>query len=87
MKFCRYLIELRKKNPDRKLVLFFDQLYVHTCPRVLAKMEELDIKFIKNAAYSPQFNGIEFIFSKVKRAYRETRLHEIVNQCQTQIRT
>ena len=35
------------------MVLFFDQLYVHTCPRVLEKMRELEIEYVKNAAYSP----------------------------------
>ena len=69
------------------MALFFDQLYVHTCPRVLAKMEELGFKYVKNAAYSPQYNQIELVFSKVKRYYRQARINGIINDNQTQIRT
>jgi transposase len=42
-------------------------------------MVELDIKPIFNVGYSPEFNPIERIFSKVKRRFNAKRLSELVN--------
>jgi transposase len=86
-KFCRWLGELRKKHPDRKMVLFFDQLSVHTTLASRNRMAELGFEWVRNASYSPQLNPIEYAFSKVKRYYRAERLREVLNEDQTNVRT
>ena len=35
-----------------------------------AKLEELGVESVFNIPYSPQFNGIEYIFSDIKRRFR-----------------
>ena len=43
-------------------------------------MAELDIKPIFNVGYSPEFNPIERVFSKVKRRFNAKRLADLVNK-------
>ena len=43
-------------------------------------MVELDIKPIFNVGYSPEFNPIERVFSKVKRRFNAKRLSDLVNR-------
>ena len=43
-------------------------------------MAKLDIRPIYNVAYSPEFNPIEAVFSKVKRQFIFHRLHNIVTK-------
>ena len=64
--FANFLKELKKKYPDDMVCLFFDQLRVHTSHHVKDTMTELGFRFQLNAAYFPDGNGIEYIFSKVK---------------------
>ena len=43
-------------------------------------MVELDIKPIFNVGYSPEFNPIERVFSKVKRRFNAKRLSNLANR-------
>ena len=42
-------------------------------------MEELKLVPVFNVAYFPDGNGIEMIFSKVKREFKKAKLAKIVN--------
>ena len=43
-------------------------------------MSKLDIRPIYNVGYSPEFNPIEAVFSKVKRQFSCQRLHNLVTK-------
>ena len=57
-RFIEYLVELREKNGDDKLLVFADNLNVHTCDKSTKKMKELGIKYCWNLPYSPEYNPI-----------------------------
>ena len=40
----------------------------------------MNIKPVWNVGYSPQFNGCEAVFSKVKYQYAKNRLNALVNK-------
>ena len=65
-KFKEYLTKLREVNGDTKICLFMDNLTTHTSPKTRETMRKLHIKPIFNLSYSPDLNGIESTFSKVK---------------------
>ena len=65
-KFKEYLTKLREVNGDSKICLFMDNLTTHTSNRTKDNMRELGIRYIWNIAYSPDYNPIESVFSKVK---------------------
>ena len=72
-KFCAYMQELRDMYPLEALTLFLDNLAVHRSQVVQEKAVELDIEFIFNVPYSPDFNPIEMVFSKLKRKFKYLR--------------
>ena len=78
--FIAYLKSLRRRHGARPLALFMDQLSVHKCARSLKEMERLNITPIFNVAYSPEFNPIESVFSRVKFFFCNTRLNDLVNR-------
>ena len=41
-------------------------------------MEFLNIRYVYNAAYSPEFNPIEFVFGLVKRNVKTRRLQHFI---------
>ena len=65
-KFKEYLTKLREVNGDSKICLFMDNLTTHTSNKSKETMRLLGIKYIWNIAYSPDYNPIESVFSKVK---------------------
>ena len=64
-----YLIQLRGKAGKRPVSLFMDNLYIHKKPCVKEWWPKLDMEPIWNIGYSPEFNPIEAVFSKVKRLF------------------
>ena len=64
--FAKFLKAIREKYPDDLICCFFDQLRVHTSNHVRQTLIELNLDYMLNAAYYPDGNGIEYIFSKVK---------------------
>ena len=65
-KFKAYLQQLRDKNGDDKIALFMDNLSAHRSDKSRAEMARLGFRCIFNVPYSPEWNPIEFAFSKVK---------------------
>ena len=78
--FIDYLQKLRKRHGNAPLALFCDQLAVHKSQAVKPYYESLDIVPVYNVGYSPEFNGIEAVFSKVKALYNRQRLNCLVNK-------
>ena len=78
--FCAHISKLRAKAGKRPIALFMDNLWVHKQKDVRELMAKLDIKPIYNVAYSPEFNPIEAVFSKVKRQFSCQRLHNLVTK-------
>ena len=62
-KFKCFLEELRRRYFLENLCIFLDNLSVHTSNEIKERLDELSIKYIYNAVYSPDFNSIENIFS------------------------
>ena len=57
-----------------------DQLNVHKAKDVKPWYDKLNITAVFNVAYSPQFNAIEAVFSKVKARFNRNRLRCLVNK-------
>jgi transposase len=76
-KFIEYLRKLRDLHPGRKLALFFDQLKVHTAKLCKPVYEELDIKWMHNSSYSPDFNGVEGAVGVMKVKIKRERLRAL----------
>jgi transposase len=76
--FKDFLIELSGRNEGRRIYLFLDNLKVHTCKAAQKILSSLDIVPIFNVPYSPQFNGIEYVFSQLKAAYKKILLEALV---------
>jgi transposase len=79
-KFCQFLVALRRKYKMDSISIFMDQLAVHRSLVVQRKMEELGMRCIFNAAYSPDYNPIEGVFSVAKRKIKQERLKDIMNK-------
>ena len=78
--FQDFLKDLRRTNKKTPLALFLDQLSVHKTKKVRELMQSLNINPIFNVGYSPEFNPIESVFSKVKFLFARTRLSNLVNK-------
>ena len=76
-KFKEWLTRLRNENGDEKICLFMDQLSAHTSKKSKAAMRQLGFRYIYNVAYSPDYNPIESVFSKIKRAFRALRAQKL----------
>jgi transposase len=68
--FLEFLEELSVANGHEPLAVFMDNMTVHHSRLALQKYQELGITPIFNVPYSPQFNGIESVFSMVRLQQR-----------------
>ena len=59
--------------------MFFDNLKVHTSNDVMERLEELSIPYVLSPTYSPDFNGIESVFSIFKNKMKRLRLKALVH--------
>ena len=57
-----------------------DQLAVHKSKDVKPYYGDYNITPVFNVGYSPEFNPIEAVFSKVKARFNSRRLHHLVNK-------
>lgn len=57
-----------------------DNMKVHRSRVALEKYKALNIEPIFNVPYSPQFNGIESVFSMVKADYKRRLLRHILDR-------
>ena len=81
-KFKAYLKELRERNGEEKIALFLDNLSAHRSEKSKAEAARLGFRFIFNVPYSPEYNPIEFVFSKVKNTFRRLRARKIAGLIQ-----
>ena len=76
-KFKEFLQELRDQNGDEKIALFMDNLSAHRSEKSKVEMARLGFRTIFNVPYSPEFNPIEFAFSKIKSKFRALRARKL----------
>ena len=81
-KFKQYLQELRDKNKEEKIALFMDNLSAHRSEKSKVEAARLGFRCIFNVPYSPEYNPIEFVFSKVKQKFRSLRARKIAGVIQ-----
>ena len=78
--FRDYLKQLKGKVGKRAVSLFMDNASTHKKPCVKEWWPKLNMEPIWNIGYSPEFNPIESVFSKVKREFNSQRLNNLVNK-------
>ena len=66
-KFKIFLQEIRDRNLFNDVLLVMDNLPVHKSPEVVQRMDELGFAYAWVPPHSPQYNGIEEVFSIAKR--------------------
>ena len=81
-KFKQYLQELRAANGDDKICLFLDNLSTHRSTKSINEMQALGFRHIFNLPYSPQYNAIEFTFSKISSAFQSLRARLLTGNLQ-----
>ena len=79
-KFHEFLVTLRNLNKRRRLAVFLDRLNVHRSPKIVKLAKTIGVELVFNAAYSPDYNPIERVFSLVKRSIKKQRLNAIMNE-------
>ena len=73
--FGEFLLQLSRKLREVPIALFMDNASIHKSRGVKPIYEDRDIKPVFNVPYSPDFNPIEAVFSKVKRLFSNSRLN------------
>ena len=63
---------------DKEVVIYMDNLRVHTTPEVKELMVELNFTYCMSPFYSPDYNPIEYYFSMLKRLVKRERLQDLV---------
>ena len=79
-KFKIYLEELRRRYFFDDLCIYLDNLSVHRSREVRERMDDLSIAYVYSPPYSPDFNGIESVFSIFKNKLKRERLRAITNE-------
>ena len=79
-KFIRFLRQLRKRHGKGRFYLYMDNLNVHKANASKAEMEELDIFPMWAPIYSPDYNPIEMMFSKLKGIVKRMRLKDMLKE-------
>ena len=72
--FLEFLPKLAKMNKGKKIAIVMDNLRVHKTDDVKDLMLQLKIEWIYNVPYSPDYNAIEFVFSQVKKSFKDLKL-------------
>ena len=78
MRFKILLEELRCRNPYDNMILVMDNLAVHRSQHTVERMNELGFRYAWTPRYSPQYNGIEEVWSMSKRYIKGERLNRIL---------
>ena len=73
-------MQISQKLQGAPIALFMDNASIHKSKDVKPLYEDLNIKTVFNVPYSPDFNPIEAVFSKVKRVFNDSRLNNLVNK-------
>ncbi len=77
--FIDFLEELSSLNDGKKIAIFMDNMRVHRSMIAHEAYTGLEIVPIFNIPYSPQFNGIESVFSIMKEKYKRSMIDNIVH--------
>ena len=85
-KFKQFLQELRAKNGKEKIAIFLDNLSAHKSDKSKTEAASLGFRLIFNVPYSPEFNPIEFTFSKIKQKFRSLRARKLAGVDQSSTR-
>ena len=59
-----------------------DNLSTHKAKKSQTEMKRLGFRFIFNLTYSPEYNPIEFCFSKIKGKFKKLRAQKLTGQIQ-----
>ena len=59
-----------------------DNLSAHRSEKSRAEMTRLEFRCIFNVPYCPEYNPIEFVFSKVKQKFRTLRARKLAGTIQ-----
>ena len=59
-----------------------DNLSAHISEKSTKEMDKLGFKYIFNVAYSPEYNPIEFVFSKLKHSFKGLRARKMAGLIQ-----
>ena len=81
-KFKKWLDAMRAANGDDKICLLMDDLSVHTSDKAKKYMKELWFRYIYCPSYSPEYNPIEMVFSKIKQRFKALRAMKLVGLLQ-----
>jgi transposase len=76
--FVDFLECLSLSQGGRPFAIFMDNMRAHHSKLVKRAYERLNILPIFSLPYSPQFNGIESVFSMVKATYKRLLLKAII---------
>ena len=76
-KFKTYLDGLRSKYFFEDICIYMDNLAVHRSRIIKERLDELSIAYVYNPPYSPEFNGIETVFSIFKTRFKKKRLQYV----------
>lgn len=71
--FIQYLKTQLKNNISADEILVMDNSSVHTAKAVINTLDELNIKYLFLPPYSPDFNPIELLWSKLKSILRKLK--------------
>ena len=78
-KFKIFTNQIRSKYHKDKICFYFDNLSVHRSYDVRRHLETNNIPYIFCPAYSPDYNGIESVFSIYKNQLKRERLKALAN--------
>ena len=85
-KFKVFIEELRAKYFADDICVYMDNLGVHISKWTRERLDELGIPYIYSPVYSPDYNGIESVFSIAKRYIKKERLRAIINEEQIDLK-
>ncbi len=71
---------IRESNPEGRLAIFMDNLYVHKTKEIVKTLEDLNMLSIFSVPYSPQFNGIESYWFLVKQYYKKQLIQRVIKK-------
>ena len=77
-KYKVFLEELRQRYFFDDICLYMDNLAVHRSKVIRERMDELSIAYVFNPPYSPEYQGIESVFSIFKRKLKKERFRCII---------
>lgn len=65
--FSEFLVEIREKNPCKRILVILDNFIVHKSRLVRDTAGVLDIVLLYLPPYSPDLNPIEYLWKSMKR--------------------